>query len=205
MTITQITELNKTRSKIYVDGELAFVLYKGEIRSYGISEGEELSEEVYQVIMQEVLPKRAKLRSMNLLKSREYTTEQLKRKLREGYYPEEVIEEAIAYVTSFHYLDDDRYVRGYITYHIEDRSRKRIEMDLLQKGIAKEIIEKIFFEVIENEAEDKEEKLIYDFLLKKRYSVEETDESQKNKLVGSLYRKGFSLDKIYKVLKKFDV
>ena len=74
MLVTQVTELSKSRSKVYIDQEFAFVLYKGELRLYHIKEGQQLSEEDYRTIMQEVLPKRAKLRAMNLLQGREYTT-----------------------------------------------------------------------------------------------------------------------------------
>ena len=56
--------------------------------------------------MQEVLPKRAKLRAMNLLQGREYTTSQLRTKLQQGYYPPEIIEQAIEYEAGFHYKDD---------------------------------------------------------------------------------------------------
>ena len=102
MKVTQIVEISKTRSKIYIEQEFAFVLYKGELRLYHVREGEELSEENYFKIMEEVLPKRAKLRAMNLLKDREYTTAQLRTKLRQGFYPENIIEEALSYVSSFH-------------------------------------------------------------------------------------------------------
>ena len=73
MLVTQVTELSKSRSKVYIDQEFAFVLYKGELRLYGVREQEELSEESYREIMQEVLPKRATLRCMNLLQSRRET------------------------------------------------------------------------------------------------------------------------------------
>ena len=85
--------------------------------------------------MQEVLPKRAKLRAMNLLQGREYTTAQLRTKLQQGYYPTEIIEQAIDYVAGFHYIDDLRYAVDYITYHEDSRSRRRIEQDLQGKGI----------------------------------------------------------------------
>ena len=108
MLVPQVTELSKSRSKVYIDQEFAFVLYKGELRLYHIKEGQQLSEEDYRTIMQEVLPKRAKLRAMNLLQGREYTTAQLRTKLQQGFYPAEIIEQAIAYVAGFHYIDDLR-------------------------------------------------------------------------------------------------
>ena len=73
MTVTRIEELSRSRCKIYLEDSFAFVLYKGELRLFGVREQEELSEESYREIMQEVLPKRATLRCMNLLQSRAYT------------------------------------------------------------------------------------------------------------------------------------
>ena len=106
MTVTKITEISKSRIKIMIDEEFAFVLYKGELHLYQLKEGEEIPEEVYSEIMEDVLPKRAKLRAMNLLKARAYTEKQLTDKLREGGYPEMVVRNAIDYVISYGYLDD---------------------------------------------------------------------------------------------------
>ena len=61
MTVTRIEELSRSRCKIYLEDSFAFVLYKGELRLFGVREQEELSEESYREIMQEVLPKRATL------------------------------------------------------------------------------------------------------------------------------------------------
>ena len=44
MKITGIEEVSKSRSKIDIDNEFAFVLYKGELRLYQIVLGEEISE-----------------------------------------------------------------------------------------------------------------------------------------------------------------
>ena len=86
MIVTDIIELDKKRDKIYIDNEFAFVLYKGELRQYGIKLGQDLSEETFDEIMTEVLPKRAKLRAMNLLVKKDYTENGIRRKLAEGYY-----------------------------------------------------------------------------------------------------------------------
>lgn len=42
MKVTGVEELSKSRSKVFIDGEPAFVLYRGELRTYGIKEGAEL-------------------------------------------------------------------------------------------------------------------------------------------------------------------
>ena len=73
MQVTEIRELDKKRSRVYIDEEFAFVLYRSELRKFCIKEGEEISQEVHDEITRVILPKRAKLRAMNLLKSRQYS------------------------------------------------------------------------------------------------------------------------------------
>ena len=146
MIVTEITELNKTRSKIEIDYAFAFVLYKGELHIYGLKEGCEISEDAYNEIMKNVLPKRAKLRAMNLLKQRSYSEYALTEKLRQGGYPEQVIDEALDYVKSFHYIDDRQYAFDYIEYNKENKSSTRIRQDLKRKGIPEEIIQSLWEE-----------------------------------------------------------
>ncbi len=198
--VTRIEAWNKSRYKIYINQEFAFVLYKGELRSCGVKEGEEISRENRECILREILPKRAKLRSMNLLKSREYTEYQLKEKLRQGLYPEEVIEEALQYVKAFHYIDDGRYAGNYILYYSDTRSRRRIEQDLLRKGIGRELIRQAYEEAASKEKLTDERVLIERFLEKRHYKKELADFQEKQKTGAFLYRKGFSMDIIQDVL-----
>ncbi len=201
MLVTQVTELSKSRSKVYIDQEFAFVLYKGELRLYHIKEGEEIRPEDYRTIMQEVLPKRAKLRAMNLLQGREYTTSQLRTKLQQGYYPAEITEQAIAYVAGFHYIDDLRYAVDYITYHENSRSRRRIEQDLSGKGISAATIEEAWQTWRENGGEQDEQSMIRELLRKKHYDPDtKRDWKEQQKIYAFLARKGFSGEAIRKAI-----
>lgn len=199
-TITEITALAGGRYKIEVDGEYRFVLYRGELNAYHIRAGEQIPHEFLEEILSEILPKRAKLRSMNLLKSREYTEYQLREKLRQGMYPESVIDEAIEYLKSYRYLDDRRYVKDYIVYYSESRSRGRIEQDLLRKGIHRGLIRTVYEEDLGEEKLPDEILLIKKLLEKKNYHGESADYQEKQKMRTFLYRKGFSADNIEKIL-----
>lgn len=44
MIVTQMAGLSRSRYKIYVDGQFAFILYRGEARELAIEEGKEISE-----------------------------------------------------------------------------------------------------------------------------------------------------------------
>ena len=200
MLVTQISEVSKSRSRVYLDGQFAFVLYKGELCQFQIKENQELSDESYQQIMTQILSKRAKLRSMNLLQSRDYTRKQLEDKLRQGGYPKECIEEAIAYVESYGYIDDRRYAKDYIEYHIQTKSKTRIETDLLRKGIAKDVIREAYEELWSMGVEQDECAIIRDLLQKKKYCADTATEQERQKMYGFLYRRGFSPEAIMREL-----
>lgn len=200
MIITQITGVNKSRYRVYLDGQFAFVVYKGELGRFRLAEGKEIEEESYRCIMEEILPKRAKFRCMNLLQSRDYTEKQLEEKLRQGEYPVQCIDEAVSYVKSYGYINDRNYAKTYIEYHIEDRSKARIETDLLRKGISKELIRDVFEELKESGIEQNETDMISALLQKKGYQAGNATVDERQKMYGFLFRKGFSADAIIKAL-----
>ncbi len=200
MIITLLAEYTASKVKVYIDDAFAFVLYKGELRRYGLREQMPINDKTYQEILREVLPKRARLRCMNLLKSRDYTRAQLRLKLKQGFYPEETIEEALDYVASFGYVDDFRYAGEFIRCSHSHKSRRRIENDLLNKGISADIIAKAWTEWEDDGNEQDEEEQIRKLLQKRKYDAEEADAKEKQRTYAFLARRGFDADKIRKAL-----
>ena len=200
MIVTGIREINKSKVKIELDSEFAFVLYKGELRLYEIEEGKELKENIYHEIMDRILPKRAKLRAMNLLKSRSYTTAQLREKLEKGGYPFQIVEEAIQYVSSFGYVDDSQYALDYIEYHKESRSRNRIYTDLLKRGISGNIIAEAWEKAVGSDTPALEKEQIIQWMNKKHFAAQAATPKEQQKMMAFLYRKGFSIEAIRTVL-----
>lgn len=200
--ITKIEPLDGKRSKIFLEEEFAFVLYKGEIKQYKIKEGEVLPRETYEEIMQVLLPKRAKKRALYLLQKRPYTEKRLRDKLQEGWYPGESIEQAIEYAKSYHYLDDYAYALDYIFYRKETLSRKIMEEKLRQKGISSQILQQVMEEAYSSREEEEELQLQQALkLLKKRsYGGEKEDPKEWQKQYAYLSRKGISSAVIKKVL-----
>ncbi len=205
MLVTQVSEVSRARCRIYLDGQFAFVLYKGELRRFQMKEGSELSAESYHEIMTQILPKRAKLRSMNLLQSKDYTRKQLEDKLKQGEYPQECINEAIGYVESYGYIDDMRYARDFIEYNLQNKSRVRMETDLMRKGIDKEQIRKAFEELEDEGVEQNEMTIVCDLLRKKKYCADTASRQEQQKMYGFLYRKGFRTDTINRALMVHEV
>ncbi|MCR4787159.1 MAG: recombination regulator RecX [Lachnospiraceae bacterium] len=191
MTVTAIQEQTKKRSKIIFDSGESIVLYKGELSRYGIGIDREISAAAHEEIMNVLLPKRAKLRAMNLLKARPYTVKGLRDKLEEGGYPGSVIDIAIEYVSSYGYLDDLKYAEDFIYTYREKKSRKRIAAELAGKGISKQIINSAMEENNDGDLESFESEQIKHFLEKKGFFAADLSYEDKAKIKASLYRKGY--------------
>ncbi|MCI9066721.1 MAG: regulatory protein RecX [Lachnospiraceae bacterium] len=200
MIVTQITGITKGRFRIYIEEKPAFVLYRGEVRRLGIREGEPLSEESLREIEEEILPTRAKRRAMNLLQNRDYTEAGLREKLRNGDYPESCIEEAVAYVKSYGYVDDCRYAGDFITYNLDRKSRTRMEQDLMRKGISKDTIRTVFEELEEQGTSQDEGAMIRRLLEKKKYDPQTATGQEKQRMYAFLYRRGFRAEVISRAL-----
>ena len=191
MQIMAVTPFDKRRSKVLISEDFAFVLYNGEIRRYHIEEGAELTEERYRQILDEVLRKRARERAIYLLKEKDRTEAELTKKLREVFYPEEVIREVLELFKARHYIDDEEYGRRYLDNHSQKKSRRRLQYDLQRKGLDRDQIEELLEEIEVPEADQ-----IRELLQKKG----ETDQKEKGKLMMALARKGFAYEAIRSVM-----
>ena len=201
MIVTNIVSQNKKKAVVYLDGEIAFVLYKGDFKQYRIDIGEDLSEENYIEITEKLIPKRALERSCNLLMTKDYTEKQLREKLQVDGYTEEVIDKTVERLKNERFLDDRRYAENYIFWKAKERSKNRIFMDLAQKGIDGRLAEDVYRELLEKNDIDGESKAVRSFLEKKRIDPSELDYEEREKLIAKLLRKGFSYDSIKKAFK----
>ena len=194
MQITKLQPIGKNRYNVFLNDEIAFVLYKGDLRHLRIKEGEELSQDIYEHIMREVLPGRAKARILYLLDKMDYTEMQLRRKLREGRYPGEVIDAAVFRAKNDGYIDDTCYARRYVECKLKKKSKRQIYLDLQNKGIKKEVIDGAFME-LEEEGQISNELLIAVNILKKRhYDNRIADDKEKSKQIRYLISKGISYE-----------
>lgn len=198
--VTKIEEYIKSKYKIYLNDEFAFVLYKGELRRYAIELGVVFTEELQHEIMEVVLTKRAKLRAMHLLEKIDRTEADIRRKLRENLYPEVIINVAVEYVKQYHYIDDERYAKNYIHCKAMSMSQHEIGRKLLEKGVSKDIISKQL-----DLAEDRDVELIGKLIRKRCKQVEDLSYLEKNKLYAFLYHKGFAIDNIDKALRSISL
>ena len=197
MTVTKIEPLSKTRYKVYLDGQFAFTLYKGELSRYHIAEESVIEDDIYDSL-QQIITKRAKLRAMHLLSDMGRTESQLRTKLKQGGYTEDAVEAAIRYVKSFGYINDVEYARSFIDSRKERKSKKELYAALVQKGVSSEIVEQVFEEADYGEKDSRQ--AIEALMRKRSYNPETADVKEKQKMMGYLMRKGFSYQDVRNVL-----
>ena len=201
MVVTDIKPVTKQKFQIEIDGQPAFVVYKGELFRYHLEKDREIEEETYAEIVDEVLTKSAKLRAMHLLQKMDRTRWELERKLQESGYPQIVVQRALSYVESFHYIDDKRYAAMYIQSQKTKKGKARIKMELMRKGVPAEFITEVF---AETEDEENTKDTIRSLIKKKCSHPDEMDEKEKRKLYGFLLRRGFSSSDILSVFREIE-
>ena len=200
MIITKIQSKDNKRYEITTDEQFSFVLYKGELRLYKLKEGDEIPLNIYEEIFNNVLPKRAKLRAMNLLKVRPYTERELNDKLKGSGYPDQIVNVALDYVKGYGYVNDNQYALDYIYTYKDRKNKSRLTQDLLKKGVSKDIIDNALCDELGDEGIEYEKEQILSFIKKKRFDSNTWSYEEKMKLLASLYRKGYSMDLAKKLL-----
>ena len=188
--VSSISGYDKKRWKVTLDeGAVTFLLYKGEKKLLPEcgeeGAGPELSEEQYRYILEEVLLPRAKKRALYYLKNADKTEFQIRRKLSEGFYPEEIIGKVMEFLKHYDFADDRRYAENYIEAKQGALSKREMEMKLRQKGISGESVKEILNEIT---AED--EYAACEKALRKKY----TGDPRKD--FAFLARKGYPFDAI---------
>jgi len=141
--------------------------------------------------------KKAKHRALYLLERCDRTEQELRTKLSQNYEPE-VVEEAIAYVKQFHYVDDKRYAVNYLNSKGRVKSRRQAEQELLfKKGISRETLEAARQEA--DPADEREQ--IRRWMEKKQVVPETATKEELRKFYLFLMRRGFQSEDILSELR----
>lgn len=187
----------KSKIKVYIDDEAPFTLYKGEIRKFFLEEGSTISNETYNEIYT-LLFKRAKERALYILDDAYKTEHQIREKLKNGFYPEIVIDNVIDFLKKYDMINDLRFANLFIEYKGLSKSKKQIIRDLYIKGISKDIID-IAFEESDYSDEYSLNKIVEKKI--KRYNMNETTDVQK--FYRYLVSKGYNYNSVKKALEKY--
>lgn len=197
MILTKMEEAGKKQVRIFFDEERYCLLYLSELRKMGFYVEQEISGEDFQEL-NEMLLRRAKMKAMTLLKHQDRTKKELEERLLRLEFPDFIVEEAIRYVESYGYINDEEYVRRYMEYKAGNKSRLQIKQELRMKGIDGEFLEKIW-----DDYEYEEEAVLDEQIQKRIRQKGPVTELNFRKNYAYFARKGFSSNNILKLLKKY--
>ncbi|MDO4647833.1 MAG: regulatory protein RecX [Eubacteriales bacterium] len=147
---------------------------------------------------------RARKKAMDLLMYRDRSEKELGERLQKAGFTQEEREDALKYVRKFGYLEDRRFAFNYIYSRSANTSRQKLFMELRQKGVPQEIVQKAWEEYAEEYMVD-ERKILKKAIQKKAEPGSKLDAKKMRSLMGYLGRRGFQYEDIRNVLSELDI
>ena len=135
--------------------------------------------------------KKAREKAVYYLQFSGKTECELRKKLAEQEFSPASVDSALEFVKKYRYLDDEDYARRFVEKNGYKKSRKQMVFELAQRGVAREILDTVFEDMMIDE-----ESQILSLLAKKKYPGDDATREEKQKISAYLARKGFSYDAI---------
>lgn len=198
MLITAIEPRKKSLSALFIDGELAMNIDTETLLKSGYKPGRELTDEQLYDLIQSSESRRASEKALYLLEHRSHSQKELADKI-SRVTTREAAEQAAQHMADIGLVNDEDYARSLADnlFGSKGFSASRVQQELLQKGIDKELIEQI----IEETAPDPVEKITE--LIHKKYVRTLDDEKGRRRSIAALQRLGFRWDDIRTALNQF--
>lgn len=183
-----LIRLTISDEKFYIDYDM---YYENNFES-----GKEIDFDLYKKILANDEFNRAKNFALNKISYSQKSTYEIRQKLREKKFSEHVIDDIIAYLDSYGFLDDEAYVKAYIRDkdEISRWSRGKIRYMLKGKHIDDNLIEDYLY-LIDDKREAEKARFFADKKIKGDFSFE-----NRTKVFRHLAGKGFDVDIINLVL-----
>lgn len=203
-----IRSINKIKDNVHMllDNDQKIILRYEVFLKNGFRKGDEISEnDIADVIRQNQLFY-IKESAYRILGRRLHSYKELERKLASRKYDKALIKQVLDDLLSNLYLDDERFAREYSEEKLKKKmlGMSRIKLELREKGVSQDIIERI---LSENSASDETENALK--LAEKKLSSLKGRNLDKMKLNQRLYSflasKGFNYDLIKTVLDRLDI
>lgn len=192
---------NKDRLSIFVNGKFLIGLYDEVIIGFGLAKGKVITYEELNSLLYEDLKIKAMRKSLSLLSYKPRTEREMRDKLRENEYDEEIIGITIEKLLSLGYINDYDYAITYIESRLSAYGMYRIKSDLYRKGISSDIIDRAESDSNVDQGDEMRE-----LFAKKLKSCDGlTNEKRYNRVMSYMLRKGFDYGSINKLFEEFDI
>ncbi len=182
------------RYSIYIDGKYSFSLGENEFLKLGLHSGQEITDETLAEYVDESAYGKWFDKTLNLLSFRLRSEWELRDYLRRKDCPPEIVEKILNKLSINGYVSDEQFAKRWVENRrlLKATSRRKLMMELKQKRIPGEIIDKVLAE----DREDTDEREVLKALVEKK----QARYPDKQKFMMYLARQGYSYDDIKSVL-----
>lgn len=196
MKVTGINPFTKNHCLVHLDNEQHLLLSHEDRDKFQIDEGVEISDEVYNFILDEILTPNAKNKALNYLTYRARTIKEMKKYLKDKGFNDIIIERTISFLCEYNFLNDYRFAKSFIENKMNSKpfGRRGIYYNLNEKGIHSDIISEVL------ESLDFDEVQCCVSMINKRLKGNNLSDKETNRLYGYLQRRGFSYSSIKKAI-----
>lgn len=192
ITDIQVQKKHPSRRSIFLNGKFFCGVSEDVAAKFNLKRGMQISEDELKELLHEEEFSKAKNYVYRILARRMYTSKEIRDKLVERGYVDEIINEVIATMERYGYVNDQTYAEEWIRSRMHGRPKGKIALrqELARKGIDKSIIEDTLSQTFDESTEDN---MALDLARKKVRSYRNDDPAViKRKLQSFLLRRGFT-------------
>jgi regulatory protein len=190
---------NEARYSVYVDGRYAFSLSDLDLSNSGLRLRAELTQDQVEWWQAQSLESKAYAAALRQISLRRRSERELSDYLKRKEYEPDTITSVLERLRDLGLMDDAAFASAWIADRqlLRPRSRRTLEQELMQKGIAREIIRDALAELDEDAQAD----VLMNMIERKRRLSQYQDPQ---KLMAYLGRQGFGYEEIKKALARLD-
>lgn len=199
MKITDIKQQKKRsdRYSVYIDGEYSFGLSENDLAYLRLHKGQEFTPQQLEEMRQASVIGKAYDKALNYVSIRPRSEHEITKYLQRKQYQPEIIQEVITKLKKLELVDDGAFAYKWVEWRqsTTPRSRRRLQAELVQKGIERVIIDEVLGGIDQSEEMEAAKAII----TKRGYRY-----SDRRKLMAYLARQGFNYDVIQAALSEID-
>ena len=202
ITDIQVQKNHPSRLSIFLDGNFYCGVSEEVAIKHQLKKGMNVDENELKELLHDEELSNAKKYVYTILARRMYSTNEIRKKLKEQGYTDEIIDNVISMMEGYGYLNDKTFAEEWIQSRRLNNPKGKIVLkrELTQKGIEGDIIEEAFNQSFD---ESQQSEIALDMARRKSRSYINDDPiSARRKLQGYLIRRGFDFETVRNVVDK---
>jgi len=202
VTSVEVQKKQKHRYNIYIDEQFAFAVHEDVLMKHQLFKGKHVDPQLMAEVLRDDERQQAYLKTIRWLGGRGRTEKEIRLYLRRKEYEDAIIDECIDRLKKERYVNDERLSKQLMEERLTLQGKGKIwvRQELLQKGVAKSIIQ----ETLES-VQPEDEEASASALARKRWRTLAKQENRlaaQRKLYAYLARRGYSPSAVKKAVRE---